>query len=99
MVSSEARTLESSSYMRKCVIIRSSDLTQTEYLKVQDSSPSAILILVNGNMSEAETEVCFVQLVLRRFMLVKKINSAHALPLPHAPKCSFYLPDFKLLGR
>jgi len=56
LVSSEARTLESSSYMRKCVIIRSSDLTQTEYLKVQDSSPSAILILVNGNMSEAETE-------------------------------------------
>ncbi|XP_076800702.1 BOS complex subunit ncln-like [Clavelina lepadiformis] len=56
LVNAEARTIHSSSYARKCVLIRSSELTHTKYLEVVDGGPSAIVVLLCGNMSNGQIQ-------------------------------------------
>jgi len=57
IVNAEARTLRSASMARKCILIRSEDLTHARYLEVLDKGPSAIVILLQGNTSQEEVEV------------------------------------------
>lgn len=54
MISSEARTLESASYERRCVFIKSQDLTVANYNQVLQKSPTSVVILISNNMTEEQ---------------------------------------------
>ena len=89
LVNAEARTLQSSSMMRKCVMIRSSELTYAHYLEVIDQTPSAILVLMQSNMSAEQTQVGYRQISERASCVKKfgfKLNTVHLW----SKICSFF---------
>lgn len=56
VISSEARTFESASYERRCVLIKSNDLTVANYNRVLQDSPTSIVILINNNMTDEQAK-------------------------------------------
>nr|CAB3264233.1 nicalin-1-like [Phallusia mammillata] len=56
LVNAEARTLQSTSMARKCVLLKANELTHARYLEVLDRGPSAIVVLISGNMSKEEVQ-------------------------------------------
>lgn len=56
MINSEARTFESASYDRRCVLMRSDDLSVMNYNKVLQNNPTSIIVLINNNMTEEQAQ-------------------------------------------
>ncbi|XP_078484454.1 BOS complex subunit ncln-like [Ciona intestinalis] len=55
-ISAEARTIDSSSIARKCVLLRADEVAHGKYLEVLDRGPSSVVILLQSNMSKEEVQ-------------------------------------------